>query len=491
MSTQKPDLRNTTAFEKLLYKIIIQFSLYTKGLDENLDIELVRIQEVLKTGLDQQKMQSVLKVLSAKLATLAKPNPAKTSAIPVFDYLQSCVQDKNLLKTIAQIKDRYELGEFNSQSALFAALHRLPVNVPASQDQNNSPAQLDYKDIFRNRLNRLLNSIDIPPQFNFGINILRQRTSASLTDEAYHKVIEDSIKLLLNIQKHTKTEQHDIEQFLREISNHLSSIEQHAITASNATQSSMASHAAFTSALSEHMDDIKHSSSTAKELTALQHNINNYLNDISRNLADHKRDETTRQQQTQEQLHEMTLKLQEMETEASSLRASLRVAHNQALHDPLTGLPNRLAYDERATLEIARWKRNKSPLSLVIWDIDHFKAINDNFGHKSGDRTLMLIAQLFLKNCRETDFIARFGGEEFIMLLQNTTAENALIAAEEIRIIIQDSGFNSNGQAVNMTISCGIAEFKKHDDQEKVFERADQALYQAKQEGRNRCIIAA
>lgn len=99
------------------------------------------------------------------------------------------------------------------------------------------------------------------------------------------------------------------------------------------------------------------------------------------------------------------------------------------------------------------------PLTVLIWDIDLFKLINDNFGHRAGDKTLALVAQLILNNCRETDFVARFGGEEFVMLLPNTNSEQAFILAEKIRSIIANSGFNHNGRAIKLTISCGISQF--------------------------------
>ena len=181
--------------------------------------------------------------------------------------------------------------------------------------------------------------------------------------------------------------------------------------------------------------------------------------------------------------------MHELDIEAETLRNNLKIARDKAQQDSLTGLPNRAAYDERSLIEYSRWYRYKNDLSIVIWDIDLFKVINDNFGHKAGDKTLSLVAQLILDNCRESDFIARFGGEEFVMLLPNTNSELALIIAEKIRLIISRSGFNYNGQSISLTISSGISEFSETDTLEAVFERADQALYQSKEQGRNRCTI--
>ena len=185
----------------------------------------------------------------------------------------------------------------------------------------------------------------------------------------------------------------------------------------------------------------------------------------------------------------MTEKLQALETETEALRTKLKIEHDRALCDTLTGLPNRLAYIDRVEMEANRWKRYHAPLSLLIWDIDYFKPVNDNYGHKAGDKTLILVGQLLLNNCRSTDFVARYGGEEFVMLMPNTQAVQAFAMAEKVRALIEKCGFNYNGEMINLTISCGISEFCSGDQHDEVFVRADQALYQAKQAGRNRCVV--
>ena len=178
-----------------------------------------------------------------------------------------------------------------------------------------------------------------------------------------------------------------------------------------------------------------------------------------------------------------------MESESCELKSKLKIANTQALRDTLTGLPNRNAYNERLETELARWKRYHSPLSLIIWDIDHFKSINDNYGHKAGDKVLLLIAKQLSDHSRATDFISRFGGEEFTMLLPNTDSQSALKVANQLRQAIEKTGFNASGASVAITISCGITEFMPDDTDESAFERADQALYQAKEQGRNRCCV--
>jgi diguanylate cyclase len=153
----------------------------------------------------------------------------------------------------------------------------------------------------------------------------------------------------------------------------------------------------------------------------------------------------------------------------------------------LTGIPNRLSYQQRIAIEYKRWKRFGRPLSLAVWDIDYFKRVNDSHGHAAGDQVLQVVGKTLARSMRETDFVARFGGEEFVVLLVDAGAEMALMVAEKLRTAVEALRLNVAGQTLLITVSCGVAEFRADEEPEAVFERADRALYAAKQAGRNRC----
>ncbi|MGZ5054272.1 MAG: GGDEF domain-containing protein, partial [Methylobacter sp.] len=231
------------------------------------------------------------------------------------------------------------------------------------------------------------------------------------------------------------------------------------------------------------------SSTNATKLEPLKGIITSRLASIAKEIQEHTQKEAIQRQKTQQQLDDLIDKIKSMESESCDLKSKLKIANTQALRDTLTGLPNRNAYNERLETELARWKRYGTPLSLIIWDIDHFKTINDRYGHKAGDKVLLLIAKQLSDHSYTTDFISRFGGEEFTMLLPNTDSQSALSRANQLRQVIEKTGFNASGTSVAITISCGITEFIPDDTDEAAFERADQALYQAKQQGRNRCNV--
>jgi len=237
------------------------------------------------------------------------------------------------------------------------------------------------------------------------------------------------------------------------------------------------------------MLELRSNSNSATQLEPLKQLINSRLENIAEQIKKQRTLEELERKKTYQELNLLTTKITAMEQESSQLANKLKSAHEKATHDPLTNLPNRLAFDDRYSIEVARWKRYKSPLSILIWDIDLFKHINDSFGHKAGDKTLILIAKLLSKHCRETDFVSRFGGEEFTMLLSNTNTKQALETANNIREIIEKTAFNSNGKKISITISCGITELTKSDKGDSAFNRADKALYIAKNNGRNQCSV--
>lgn len=159
-----------------------------------------------------------------------------------------------------------------------------------------------------------------------------------------------------------------------------------------------------------------------------------------------------------------------------------------AITDKLTKLYNRHKFYEIAGNEIERAKRYKRPLSLIIFDIDHFKKINDTYGHDVGDYVLQELAKLIKKHIRKQDFAFRWGGEEFIILLPETNAQGAMKLAEKLRHIIETHKFKKVGR---VTISLGVTEYSSGDkDIDEVVKRADNALYLSKKNGRNRATLA-
>jgi len=157
-----------------------------------------------------------------------------------------------------------------------------------------------------------------------------------------------------------------------------------------------------------------------------------------------------------------------------------------ATSDSLTKLPNRQAFDVIINTYLNDVRRSDEALSMLMLDIDHFKVINDQYGHMAGDQVLIAVAECLSNNLRKVDFACRWGGEEFLLLLKNCDAHNASQIAEKLRLAVEERVIEYKNAQLNVTISLGVTQWQLDESIDTLIERADRALYQAKMEGRNR-----
>lgn len=155
--------------------------------------------------------------------------------------------------------------------------------------------------------------------------------------------------------------------------------------------------------------------------------------------------------------------------------------------DPLTGVKNRRSFDEKVDEILEDHKRFAKPVSMLLLDLDNFKNINDSFGHKQGDQVLIDFAKTVSSIVRTTDYLYRFGGEEFVVIANNSSLENSAVLAESIREFVIQSPCLAKYE---MTVSIGVSEIKDNDNADSWFRRADRALYESKGSGRNRVTLA-
>ncbi|WP_030128749.1 GGDEF domain-containing protein [Pseudomonas sp. QTF5] len=167
-----------------------------------------------------------------------------------------------------------------------------------------------------------------------------------------------------------------------------------------------------------------------------------------------------------------------------------RAATQSALRDPLTDTGNRIAMDQTLHREIEMSRRHSQPLSLLMLDIDHFKRINDTYGHSAGDDVLKAVAASIKNQLRNVDMVFRFGGEEFLILLSNTSREAAAMVGERLRFAAQAQDYVAEGKMIELTVSIGCSTLLPGESAESLLRRADSALYVAKREGRNRLAMA-
>jgi diguanylate cyclase len=227
----------------------------------------------------------------------------------------------------------------------------------------------------------------------------------------------------------------------------------------------------------------------AADLQSIRLQVRSRVDTIGKHLQEFREREAERVNAMRARNEQMQSRVAELEAEANRLHTQLQDEQRLSTQDALTKVPNRLAYEKRIDDEIKRWQRFKQPTCLAVWDVDHFKQVNDTYGHRAGDRVLAAVAESLAGRIRGTDFIARYGGEEFVMLLCGTRIEDALRLIEEMRVGISNLKLHFRGTPIPVAISCGLTAFVASDNAAAAFDRADKALYKAKEAGRNRCIV--
>ena len=177
----------------------------------------------------------------------------------------------------------------------------------------------------------------------------------------------------------------------------------------------------FDQSLREQVSGLQASVQQATDLNSLKLAVDSRLNGLLASMDEHQREQAEHEQEVSGRLQALMERVNSMEQDAKAFHSHLEDQRQKALTDPLTGLPNRAALSERLEQEVARRHRDGGDLLLAVLDIDHFKRINDDFGHLAGDKVLKIIAGELRKRLRQADFIARFGGEEFVVLLPATS----------------------------------------------------------------------
>lgn len=229
---------------------------------------------------------------------------------------------------------------------------------------------------------------------------------------------------------------------------------------------------------------------SASELGVLQALVNARLERVAEHVSNFRAREAVRLLEVNGSAERMRSRIAELEREATELHSKLDSEKQSARVDALTGIANRKSFEERIAQDIARKPGAEPRVVMLLWDLDNFKVVNDSYGHRAGDLVLRSVAACFLAAVRGNDFVARIGGEEFVMLLGGTKIAQALLIANQVRTAVEALRFHFRGTPVRVTVSCGLAELKERDGAATVFDRADSALYRAKQGGKNLCVAA-
>lgn len=348
---------------------------------------------------------------------------------------------------------------------------------------SNEPGYSTVAPHIAESLRKLLAELELPPRHQPQGEALLERLLGPLNWYELVPVLDDLSVLVLAVSGNG---QREFAVYLKQLNERLAVFIGTLNEAHEGYSGSVEQARSFDQELREQVNELQNSVQEAVDLDSLKSALEQRLDALLQTVATHQHQRNEREEAVAERLQGLVQRVAEMEQEAQQFRDHLEEQRQKSLLDPLTGLPNRAAWSERLELEVARRQRYGGELLLAVLDIDHFKRVNDNYGHLAGDRVLKIIASELQKRLRKTDFMARFGGEEFVLLIPATPIEGGQQLLETLRDAVAACPFHFKGEPLTITCSAGLTEFRGNESSDAVFERADKALYRAKGEGRNR-----
>lgn len=357
------------------------------------------------------------------------------------------------------------------------------LGVPSSE-VDNDPAEHSKEAV--NVLIEFLELISLPDELSTKAEAIRQ--TLIVEPDTLKSCLTKTVELVMTLQVELKNERKELETFLAELSTRLEEIDEEVRKLSGIGEKRDDNLIKMNSNLNEATDSIDAFLKEETSIDALKDNVKSHVIMIRHHMDTYFTEDKTQQSYSDAAVQQLAKDLIAVKREAEDLRKQLEQKRLQATHDTLTRIPNRLAYDEWISQEHERFEKYDTPFVLMVWDVDFFKRVNDEFGHQAGDKVLRIVAQMLSENIRDADFVARYGGEEFVIVLPGTTQAAAMKISENIRLAIESCAFHFRDKPVKVTASAGVCEIKTNETVDSLFERADKALYKAKSSGRNTCI---
>lgn len=521
-----------------LRRAIIRLTITAEGRDEDMDSQLeslrdllrsdqlgglTRILEQLETGFErwQNKQQSFQGQISQTLIDIetnydALPKPLikeltkLRKQVRKSDKVDLLLGFTSLITQWAEaLSEGFESQDASAASGFFSRLFQKEQQIPLKQD--DAPAQLEG-----NSNEEESTSYSIPETSEKGLLSVTSETSKVLENLLPKLTLPNieqprALRLLNKVQEGLNlyeivpalevlaelvisalgSEQEEFEAFLKTLNDRLTELQDWLTQGQDLEDNFKSASKDFDDKMRGHLDELKLVlSGDNNNEQNLKSSVSHQLDRVFATLDIFKLEQQNREQAFEFHIKELNARLTSMEGELKQAKEHLNKSQAKAMVDSLTKLPNRGAYDAYIEKEYQRYVRYGGDLSLIVCDVDKFKNINDSYGHQAGDKVLQLISRQVKRGTRQTDLLARYGGEEFVVILPGTDAQAALQVAEKIRQEVANSPFHFKGQRVQITISCGVAHFTEGATHQQVFEKADRALYLAKDNGRNQCVVA-
>ncbi|MFK8017667.1 MAG: diguanylate cyclase [Gammaproteobacteria bacterium] len=466
--------RDATELADALRGVATRLAIAAMGRDPMVDNHLDDIIDAIKSGAGDAQLNGLLEQLASAVVEQDKGN-AVAKALDLSGFVAS------LPIAAADQRRHIDALETDSATCRATALQALATELNARLTDSAAQPKQDLPVAIRSLLSRVETATSLSAAMR---DIRSQLDQSGDCEDALKQlggVVADAVKTL----DQDKTE---LEVFLEEVTRQLGQFE--ALTDSH--QQDARARARDSNELEQAVDSqvgaLQQEMDSSADLKELKGRVRSRMDNIAERLVTFKEREVRRAALATERHSHLREEVDRLRARTSDLAAQCAAQESRLMHDELTGVYSRYAYSQRLDEEYKRWQRHGMALSYSIWDIDFFKRINDSFGHQAGDRLLAAIGALLARHTRAEDFVARIGGEEFVILFPATTAEGALIRCESLREQLAGASFRCKDEPLEVTMSCGLTQFSDTDTPQRVYERADAALYLAKEQGRNRCV---
>lgn len=484
------------AVERELIRLVTRLCVAVSGLDPVLDPHLERLRKAAKRGSAARLLEQADELADALVHVSedrVRPGVLQRLLEHSGRDARSCAQITQLWGRVAGDPATASDGDLDRLAevlGLTSAANAAPVaQPPRLLTRILGRPRVAGRAPHNRMLADLLDSMQWPEGLCESIDACRKRLDTD-DDGAWTGVLREVGELSIAAITRAETSARAAGSFLAELNQQLETFDLFMVDEGGRGEASRAARERLGRTMDDEVESLSDTVRESVDLAQLQQGVLGSLQRMQAHVREHVEDENQRRAEAEAEAASLRSRLHELERATFDLRRQVAHSAEQAMRDTLTGLPNRRAYDDRVGQELARLRRFGEPLALLVLDVDDFKVINDTYGHKAGDKALVTLARTLSDGLRATDFVARFGGEEFVLLLTGAGRDDAVRLADNLRESVAAAGLHASGQPVKLTVSGGLAMFAPSDSADAVFERADKALYDAKHQGKNRVIVA-
>lgn len=426
--------------ERLLHLLVFRLSMLVESPDPILTNNLQVLRKALQEGEDLLHLNSLVKDISDRI------RPQVTKAVT----------------SVRKISNKSTTDDAETQEQVYLIHDVLLVLLE----------NINFPSAFSEEINKIIGLLKPATGDKVGFQVLAGITAlAEVLDDIFCAVKDDNEKVSL---------------FMKKANIDLQNMDEEIAESSSLQTEKKKTDDEINIQVETQMLEMENALANHGDVDQIKTSVQGSVNTIRNQMENFKQSTAGYDQQASAMMERLRSQLSNMECQYEEFKRQVLEKNEPSLSDPITGIRNRLAYEEAIYQEIERYKRYGRPFTLLMFDLDNFKEINDSIGESAGDKVLQGVAHIMAANIRSVDFLARYGGDEFVIILPELAKEDGKRVAAKICKALQEKSFDIGEQSNRITVSGGIATIKADDTIESLFQRVDLALSLAKEKGRNR-----